>query len=159
MAELYVLQNQQQLFLGKQNNWLDGRDANALYKTAHKDEAINQMVEASSKDYTQRVKMITCTANEKGLPIIDAQLLAAARAAFIEAGIPVPEPTADTVVNKNEAVTDEEFTQKMPDESNSDLADNSINSVEMDFSDFLQQSLTEITTSVELAEPKDPTQN
>ncbi len=75
MSELFILQNQDKLFLGRQNNWLDGRDLAALYKTAHKDEAINQMVEASSKDYKQRINMLSCTANEKGLPLIDPELL------------------------------------------------------------------------------------
>ena len=75
MSELFILQNQDKLFLGRQNNWLDGRDLAALYKTAHKDEAINQMVEASSKDYKQRIKILTCTANEKGLPMIDPELM------------------------------------------------------------------------------------
>jgi hypothetical protein len=75
MSEIFILQNQEKLFLGKQNNWLDGRDLNALYKTPHKDEAINQMVEASSKDYTQRIKVVTCAVNEKGLPLIDPEIL------------------------------------------------------------------------------------
>ncbi len=75
MSEIFILQNQHNLFLGKQNNWLDGRDLNALYKTPHKDEAINQMVEASSKDYTQRIKIISCPPNEKGLPSIDPEIL------------------------------------------------------------------------------------
>lgn len=75
MSELFILQNQDKLFLGRQNNWLDGCDLAALYKTAHKDEAINQMVEASSKDYKQRIKMLSCTANEKGLPLIDPELM------------------------------------------------------------------------------------
>lgn len=75
MSELFILQNQDKLFLGRQNNWLDGRDLAALYKTAHKDEAINQMVEASSKDYKQRIKLLSCSANEKGLPLIDPELM------------------------------------------------------------------------------------
>jgi hypothetical protein len=75
MSELFILQNQDKLFLGKQNNWLDGRDLNALFKTVHKDEAINQMFEASSKDYTQRIKVLSCSPNEKGLPLIDPELL------------------------------------------------------------------------------------
>lgn len=75
MSDLFILQNQDKLFLGRQNNWLDGRDLAALYKTAHKDEAINQMVEASSKDYKQRIKMLTCSANEKGLPVIDPTIM------------------------------------------------------------------------------------
>jgi hypothetical protein len=75
MNELFILQNQDKLFLGRQNNWLDGRDLAALYKTPHKDEAINQMVEASSKDYKQRIKILSCSANEKGLPVIDPAIM------------------------------------------------------------------------------------
>jgi hypothetical protein len=75
MSDLFILQNQDKLFLGRQNNWLDGRDLAALYKTAHKDEAINQLVEASSKDYKQRIKIISCPPNEKGLPVIDPEIM------------------------------------------------------------------------------------
>ncbi|MEN0038325.1 MAG: hypothetical protein AAGC78_14710 [Cellvibrio sp.] len=75
MSEIFILQNQEKLFLGRQNNWLDGRDLAALYKTAHKDEAINQMFEASSKDYKQRIKVLSCSPNEKGLPLIDPEIM------------------------------------------------------------------------------------
>lgn len=71
MSELFILQNQQRLFLGKHNQWVDGRDPNALYKTSYKDEAINLMVEVSAKDYTQRIKLVSCQANDKGLPLLD----------------------------------------------------------------------------------------
>jgi hypothetical protein len=75
MSEIFILQNQAKLFLGKQNQWLDGRDLASLYKTAHKDEAVNQVFEASSKDYTQRIKIIACAASEKGLPVIDPEIM------------------------------------------------------------------------------------
>lgn len=75
MSEIFILQNQDKLFLGRQNNWLDGRDLAALYKTAHKDEAINQMFEASSKDYKQRIKVVSCNPNEKGLPLLDPDIM------------------------------------------------------------------------------------
>lgn len=75
MSELFILQNQDKLFLGKQNNWVDGRDLGALFKSVHKDEAINQMFEASSRDYKQRIKVIRCLANEKGLPVIDPEIM------------------------------------------------------------------------------------
>ena len=77
MTQTFILQNQQKHFFGKNKEWVDGYDANALFKTAFKDEAINQMVEISSKDYTQRVKVIGCEVNEKGLPVIDAEIMPA----------------------------------------------------------------------------------
>lgn len=61
--------------MGKNKEWLDGRDPGSLFKTLHKDEAINQMVESSSKDYTQRIKVLCCSVNEKGWPVIDEELL------------------------------------------------------------------------------------
>lgn len=81
MSELFILQNHDKLFLGRQKEWLDGRDPASLFKTPHKDEAVNQVFEISSKDYTQRIKVVSCKVNEKGLPIIDAELLGDAQPA------------------------------------------------------------------------------
>lgn len=75
MSEIFILQNQDKQLLGKQKDWLDGRDPGSLFKTAYKDEAINQMVEISAKDYTQRIKVLSCPVNEKGFPVIAEELL------------------------------------------------------------------------------------
>lgn len=75
MNQIFILQNQDKLFFGKNKEWLDGYDANNLFKTTYKDEAINQMVEISAKDYQQRVKIISCDADEKGLPCIDIEIM------------------------------------------------------------------------------------
>lgn len=77
MSQTFILQNQDKLFFGKNKEWVDGYDANALFKTAHKDEAVNQMFEITSKDYQQRVKVISCGLNEKGLPVIDSDIMPA----------------------------------------------------------------------------------
>lgn len=75
MNQIFILQNQDRLFFGKNKEWMDGYDASNLFKTVYKDEAINQMVEISAKDYQQRVKIISCDADEKGLPSIDIQIM------------------------------------------------------------------------------------
>jgi hypothetical protein len=77
MSQTFILQNQDKLFFGKNKEWVDGYDANALFKTAHKDEAVNQMFEITSKDYKQRVKVILCELNEKALPILDSEIMPA----------------------------------------------------------------------------------
>jgi len=77
MSQVFILQNQDKLFFGKNKEWVDGYDANALYKTLHKDEAINQMVEITAKDYKQRVKIIACDLDEKALPMIDSEIMPA----------------------------------------------------------------------------------
>lgn len=75
MSELFILQNQDNLFFSKQKDWVDGRDLNSLFKSPYKDEAINQMVEISAKDYRQRIKVIKCGVNDKGLPTIDPDIM------------------------------------------------------------------------------------
>lgn len=77
MTQTFILQNQDSHFFAKNKEWVDGYDASSLFKTLYKDEAINQMVEISSKDYQQRVKIITCDLDEKGLPIIDIAIMPA----------------------------------------------------------------------------------
>ena len=77
MNQTFILQNQDKLFFGKNKEWVDGYDANAVYKTLHKDEAVNQMFEITSKDYKQRVKVIGCELDEKALPIIDSEIMPA----------------------------------------------------------------------------------
>lgn len=77
MNQTFILQNQDKLFFGKNKEWVDGYDANAVYKTLHKDEAVNQMFEITSKDYKQRVKVISCELDEKAVPIIDSEIMPA----------------------------------------------------------------------------------
>ncbi|UTF58876.1 hypothetical protein [Gilvimarinus sp. DA14] len=75
MSEVYIIQNQDKLFLGKQRTWLDGRDPAALYRSPHKDEAVNEKFEVNAKDYSQRVKLVACALNERGQPAIDPDIL------------------------------------------------------------------------------------
>jgi hypothetical protein len=112
MSELFILQNQDKLFFGKQKDWLDGRDPGSLYKTLHKDEAINQLVEVSSKDYTQRIKVLACAANEKGLPMIDAELLPPPQPKVSKAQTALaldPEPELDEPELEPDALAEEEL--------------------------------------------------
>ncbi|HEY7885533.1 MAG TPA: hypothetical protein VIC08_11375 [Cellvibrionaceae bacterium] len=75
MTDVFIIQNQDRLFLGKQGALLDGREPAALYRSVHKDEAINEMVEATARDHTQRLQILTCSLNDKGLPMLDADIL------------------------------------------------------------------------------------
>ena len=77
MTQTFILQNQDKLFFGKNKEWVDGYDASSVFKTPHKDEAVNQMFEITSKDYKQRVKVVPCDQDDKGLPIIDADIMPA----------------------------------------------------------------------------------
>ena len=75
MNQVFILQNQHQYFLSKSGEWLDGRDGQSLYRTPHKDEALNQMVEVNSKDYMQRIQIVACELDEKKRLLIPADWL------------------------------------------------------------------------------------
>lgn len=75
MSEVYILQNQDNLFLGKKRAWLDGRELTSLYRTPNKDEAINEMCEVNTKDYIQRIHLVLCPIDAKKLPIIDPEIM------------------------------------------------------------------------------------
>jgi len=122
MNQTFILQNQAQLFFGKNKEWVDGYDANAVFKTPHKDEAVNQMFEITSKDYTQRVKVLACELNEKGLPIIPADIM------------PAPLPKAAKLPKAGEdlfaevEITDIEEAEETLEFTTSDIDDNNVNS-------------------------------
>ena len=94
MKKVFILQNQQQAFLNKHNEWIDGREPNLLYRTPHKDEAINQMFEVSSKDYTLRVHLLECPLSDRNQPLID------------EEHLPPLNTDADTYPNSDQATAE-----------------------------------------------------
>ncbi|MFT7491427.1 MAG: hypothetical protein ACI80S_001018 [Pseudohongiellaceae bacterium] len=67
---MYILHNQDGYFLTKSGDWSDGRELPPLFKTMHKDEAINQLFETNSKDYKLRLSLLECEINSKKMPLI-----------------------------------------------------------------------------------------
>lgn len=70
MATVFVVKNQSGLYLNKQQEWVDGSDSPSLYKTTHKDEAINSVFEVSSRDIYLRAEAFACETDEKGNPLV-----------------------------------------------------------------------------------------
>lgn len=70
MSTLFVLRNQQGLFLSRQGEWVSGREATTLFRAKNKDEAFNEVFEVSSKDINQRVQVESVAASAKGQPVV-----------------------------------------------------------------------------------------
>lgn len=58
MLPVFLLQNQHDQYLGKSGEWLSGADSKTLFRTQHKDEAINQKVEVAVKQADTRVQIM-----------------------------------------------------------------------------------------------------
>ncbi len=85
---MYILQNQEGYFLSKSAEWIDGREPSQLFRTLHRDEAVNQLFEVNSRDFSLRITLLECEATAKNLPIIT------------EDQLPPPLPTAEELQNE-----------------------------------------------------------
>lgn len=72
MATVFVIQNQLGHYLSKQLEWVDGRDKRVLYRTVHRDEAINLVFEQSSKNIALRAHPLECETDETAHPKVEA---------------------------------------------------------------------------------------
>lgn len=70
MNTIYLLQNQHKRLLNKQREWVDGREASTLFRTPYRDEALNQLIEVNARDYTLRIRILECSLNERGIPLL-----------------------------------------------------------------------------------------
>ncbi|WP_339066966.1 hypothetical protein [Teredinibacter turnerae] len=77
MSTVFVLVNQDHLLLERSGKWGYGNDLRALYRTPYRDEALNQKVELTVKDPLLRARIEEATLDEKGIPRLADDLLAA----------------------------------------------------------------------------------
>lgn len=71
MGQVFVIRNQDGLYLTKQQEWHTGSEANLLFKNPHHDVALNTLIEVNAKDFTLRLEIIPVDTNDKGLPIVE----------------------------------------------------------------------------------------
>lgn len=71
MGTVFVIQNQFGHYLSKQSEWVDGRDKRTLYRTVHRDEAVNTVFELSSKDVTLRAAPLECEVDDNSHPKVE----------------------------------------------------------------------------------------
>lgn len=71
MSESYIVKNQQGYFASKHKEWLDGREPRLLFRSPHKDEAVNLVFEMSAKDINVRAEAICCELDDKKNPIVE----------------------------------------------------------------------------------------
>ncbi len=68
MSEVFTVCNQLGQFWGKKKRWVDGRTARRILTSKHQDEAVNLLVELSSKDIELRGEVIAIELDERGVP-------------------------------------------------------------------------------------------
>lgn len=72
MRKAFIITNQYGHYLGKQREWLSGNDRRQLYRSEHRDDAVNTVFEMSSKDFDLRASIDECELDEQGQPRVTA---------------------------------------------------------------------------------------
>ena len=71
MTTIYVIRNQNNHYLGRHGEWLDGSHAPALFRTEHRDMAVNELVEVNLRDFNLRGEILACEDGADGYPLIE----------------------------------------------------------------------------------------
>lgn len=71
MSECYIVKNQHNHYASKQREWVDGSNPRALFRSVHKDEAVNMVFELSSRDISLRAEVISCELDDNKIPQVE----------------------------------------------------------------------------------------
>lgn len=85
MTDIFVIRNQLGHYWGKGKHWVDGSEPKTVMKLKHNDEAVNTLVELSSRDIELRGEIIEVELNSRGEPKVEASDNPLPDAATIEA--------------------------------------------------------------------------
>ena len=71
MSKKFVIRNQSQHYLSQDKTWVDGTDPTSLFRSSHKDIAVNELFEANVRDFALRAELIHCETSSKGYPSVE----------------------------------------------------------------------------------------
>lgn len=71
MSKLFVIRNQEQHYLSRDNCWVDGSEPQRLFRSPHQDAALNELFEATLHDPALRGEVLACGADAQGLPEVE----------------------------------------------------------------------------------------
>ncbi|MCG3170290.1 MAG: hypothetical protein CALGDGBN_01829 [Pseudomonadales bacterium] len=71
MKQVFVIRSQHQHYLGRHHEWVDGSRPTALFRTPHRDVAVNELFEVNVKDFALRAEILACETDERGLPVVE----------------------------------------------------------------------------------------
>ena len=71
MKKLLVIRNQNNHYLGRHGEWLDGSHVSALFRTEHRDAALNELFETNIRDCDLRGEILECEVDKHGYPVVE----------------------------------------------------------------------------------------
>lgn len=96
MKQLFVIRNQNHHYLGRHHEWVDGSHPPALFRTPHRDVAVNELFEVNVKDFALRGEIVACEIDERGYPLVDVRNPIPEAPPPAEDAATAPEPSSAT---------------------------------------------------------------
>ncbi|MGD9660850.1 MAG: hypothetical protein AB7U63_06210 [Porticoccaceae bacterium] len=71
---LYIIQKPSGEVLDRHLNWISAdEDSALLFRTPHKDVALNQLIELTARDIHLRARVVACNSNDRDNPVVEPQ--------------------------------------------------------------------------------------
>jgi hypothetical protein len=71
LKTIFVIRNQNGHYLGRNGDWHDGSHVPGLFRTEHRDVAVNELVEVNLRDFDLRGEIIACEAEDGDYPVVE----------------------------------------------------------------------------------------
>ncbi|MFM7784257.1 MAG: heat-shock protein HtpX [Gammaproteobacteria bacterium] len=71
MKTVFVIRNQNGHYLGRHGEWLDGSHVPGLFRTEHRDVAVNELVEVNLRDFDLRGEVVGIEGVEGDYPVVE----------------------------------------------------------------------------------------
>jgi len=68
---VFVIRNQNGHYLGRNGEWLDGSHVPGLFRTEHRDVAMNELVEVNLRDFDLRGEIVGFEAEAGDYPVVE----------------------------------------------------------------------------------------
>lgn len=92
MSSVFIVTNQDGHYWGRGKRWVDGQDGSRVLALTHRDEAVNNVFELSSKDVLLRCDILTLNLVDGKLPKLEVS------------SIPLPDTEDDTQQDGQESL-------------------------------------------------------
>lgn len=69
MGKLYVIQDSYGRFLSRQDEWVEGGSRETLFRSEHRDLALNTLIELNTRDVDLRATVVTVDCDDQGRPL------------------------------------------------------------------------------------------
>jgi hypothetical protein len=71
MSKVFIIKNQDNHYLDKHDEWVDGSEAAQVFRSPHRDIALNKLIDQNIRDVSIRGELIQCELDSHNQPRVN----------------------------------------------------------------------------------------